>query len=251
MAKLNHEKRRHDGKPTLSARAEAVRRAAADTLLSTESRMSPQPAKSPRGGRGGFKGYSEDFETFWRLYPRKEGKGSAMRIWQRMSAADRHKAYASLKVQLGYLMEKKTNPKGNYCPHGDTWLRDRRFDDEVETTRPQQAYRPTGVGPGMVPFGKYRGQAIADIAESDPKYLEWMISVADSEPLRSEIGAALGAAARKQRSQAKAERRKLRKLAQCEANALHLQTAPQLGDDELARMNLALEQLGITDITLH
>jgi hypothetical protein len=73
--------------------------------------------------------YPSDFEAFWKLYPRATGKGDAFKSWQRLSAAQKRKAYESLQRQAPALQVKTRDPKGNLCPHPATWLNQGRFDD--------------------------------------------------------------------------------------------------------------------------
>ena len=71
---------------------------------------------------------AESFETFWKQYPRKEGKPKANR------------EYLKLANELGtdYLMQQlliwlshPSKKDRTYWPHAERWLRDRRFDDEL------------------------------------------------------------------------------------------------------------------------
>ncbi len=79
--------------------------------------------------------YTDDFNHFWELYPRKEGKGNAADVWSKLTLEQKRKAYASLKKQLSYLKSKMSLPEGNMCPHAATWLRQGRFDDEPKMQR--------------------------------------------------------------------------------------------------------------------
>lgn len=74
--------------------------------------------------------YSHDFEEFWKVYPRREGKGAAFRSWQRLNLDQKRRAYVALKKQLPSLTAKLNDPRDNYCPFPATWLNQGRFDDE-------------------------------------------------------------------------------------------------------------------------
>lgn len=72
--------------------------------------------------------YKEDFENFWKQYPRKEAKPKAAR------------EFAKLANELGadYLMQQlliwlshPSKKDRQYWPYAERWLRDRRFDDEL------------------------------------------------------------------------------------------------------------------------
>lgn len=76
--------------------------------------------------------YTEDFETFWKEYPKKVGKGGAFRAWKKIkpdaSAID--KMIAGVKLQRTTEQWKKD--KGQFIPNPETWLNQRRWEDEVE-----------------------------------------------------------------------------------------------------------------------
>lgn len=97
--------------------------------------------------------YTDDFEYFWKLYPRPVGKGVAFRSWQRLSMPQKRKAYAALVRQLADLKAKSRSPRGNICPHPSTWINQGRFDDEPE------AETPNGKSDSYS-FGKYVGATL-------------------------------------------------------------------------------------------
>jgi hypothetical protein len=70
-----------------------------------------------------------DFEAFWRLYPRRMAKVDALKAWGQISADERIEAYKSLPVHIAYWRSLDTLPQ--YLPLPATWLRGRRFLDEL------------------------------------------------------------------------------------------------------------------------
>lgn len=76
--------------------------------------------------------YSNDFEEFWKIYPRREGKAKASDSWERLTKPQKRKAYVSLKKQLSVLVERLSDKRGNFCPLPATWLNQGRFDDEPD-----------------------------------------------------------------------------------------------------------------------
>lgn len=92
------------------------------------------------------KAYPDDFDAWWKIYPRKEGKGAAARAWKNLKSSEKQRALDGLRVHLGFLISKISDPKGNFCPHASTWLYGKRFDDDVNPIKsiriPQ---RPDGV----------------------------------------------------------------------------------------------------------
>lgn len=74
--------------------------------------------------------YPNDFEEFWKLYPRREGKAAALKSWQRLSMPQKRKAYVSLKTQISELIKRAGDMRGNFCPLPATWINQGRFDDD-------------------------------------------------------------------------------------------------------------------------
>jgi len=100
--------------------------------------------------------YPDDFEAFWKEYPRRAAKGRAAKAFE--------KAMATLTVEKGsreasleYLLERTrafamsdTGKSGQYCPHAATWLNDARWGDDEETWKRKGSHeRSTTVGPGQ------------------------------------------------------------------------------------------------------
>lgn len=75
--------------------------------------------------------YPHDFEEFWKVYPRREGKAAALKAWQRLKLPQKRRAYVALKAQLPGLQARARDPRGNFCPHAQTWINQGRFDDDL------------------------------------------------------------------------------------------------------------------------
>ena len=85
----------------------------------------------PKGDNG--------FEEFWREYPRKVGKGAAVKAWEKIHPTNGMKELilAALKVQVGWDQWQKEN--GAYIPNPATWLNQRRWEDEgMAATEPER-----------------------------------------------------------------------------------------------------------------
>lgn len=94
------------------------------SLLSLEERKNP-----PTPQRGAA------FEEFWSLYPRKEGKGAARKVWDHLPPAQTRAALDGLRAQLPDMTRKERK----YQPMPVTWLRQARWEDEaVSATPPRQ-----------------------------------------------------------------------------------------------------------------
>jgi hypothetical protein len=80
--------------------------------------------------------YTEDFELFWKSYPRHEAKSLAM------------KAFKKVKVDINILLQaiaKQKNSKqwkDNIIPHASTWLNQSRWEDEIITKPTNDIFSP-------------------------------------------------------------------------------------------------------------
>jgi hypothetical protein len=76
--------------------------------------------------------YTPEFLEFWTLYPRKEAKGNAYKAYNQSIKKVTHKEIiGALKKSLPVMAQKEKE----YIPHPATWLNQRRWEDEVTTTR--------------------------------------------------------------------------------------------------------------------
>lgn len=75
--------------------------------------------------------FDERFETFWKTYPKKIGKGAAEKAWSRISSVEAvfEKIVGAVAVQVR--SEQWLKDGGQFIPHPATWLNQRRWEDEV------------------------------------------------------------------------------------------------------------------------
>lgn len=77
---------------------------------------------------------ADDFDDFWKLYPRKTAKKPAAQKWARMSKRDKQSA-------LDHLRRKPyADTEGQYIPHATTYLNQERWNDV-----PAQPTEPTDI----------------------------------------------------------------------------------------------------------
>lgn len=78
--------------------------------------------------------YPPEFEAFWKAYPLKKGKGTAVKAWAR--AVKGGVANETLIGAVGAALEKDQQwirDGGNYIPHPSTWLNSSGWEDEHES----------------------------------------------------------------------------------------------------------------------
>jgi hypothetical protein len=69
------------------------------------------------------------FENFWSQYPKKVGKLTAKRSWEKLSLDNQQKALEAIAEHRKYWAAKGTD--WEYIPHASTWLNNERFFDEI------------------------------------------------------------------------------------------------------------------------
>lgn len=92
-----------------------------------------------REGKGTLKRVLLD--RFWEFYPRKAGKGAAVKAWEALTDEDQE---AALSAAEGYgkAWQGATADDLRYCPHPATWLHQRRWEDDPTEWGPKKIQRP-------------------------------------------------------------------------------------------------------------
>lgn len=75
----------------------------------------------------------ERFERFWKVYPRKEGKGKAEDSFGKYQPDDALTDTMIKAVQAYKKTEQWQRDGGQYIPHPSTWLNQRRWEDSPKT----------------------------------------------------------------------------------------------------------------------
>ena len=89
----------------------------------------PDLNTSLEGGAGG----EQMFDSFWQLYPRKEGKAIALKAWKKLKADNGLFQTIDKALQLQRASPQWVKDGGKYIPHASTWLNGRRWEDELST----------------------------------------------------------------------------------------------------------------------
>lgn len=100
-------------------------------VLTTVVLHSKMKGNEMKGNEMNTIGYSSEFESFWKAYPRKVGKGNAWRAWQKLkpNKSLHEKILDSVIAHSSDAQWEKDD--GQYIPHPATFLNQRRFDDEI------------------------------------------------------------------------------------------------------------------------
>jgi len=71
-----------------------------------------------------------NFNEFYTLYPRKQGRRAAEKSWQRLSSQEQQEAYDALSNHIEYWKLKQTEK--DFIPHPATWINQGRWEDELD-----------------------------------------------------------------------------------------------------------------------
>lgn len=85
----------------------------------------------------------DDFEEFWKLYPRKCAKGDARKAWAQTAKIRPPIAQLLKAVYAARASEQWQKDSGSFIPYPATWLRGERWDDQLEVDL-SQLESPTG-----------------------------------------------------------------------------------------------------------
>jgi DNA polymerase elongation subunit (family B) len=69
------------------------------------------------------------FEQFWQQFPKKVGKLTARRSWEKLSQENQQKALEAIVEHRKYWSAKGT--EWEFICHASTWLNQERFEDEL------------------------------------------------------------------------------------------------------------------------
>ena len=107
--------------------------------------------------------YSAGFESWWKVYPRHEAKGGASKAWIKSIATIRQVQDATQEFAERWLIERtelyadaRRGKDQQFTPHPNTWLNDRRFDDDPSEWQRADSNSRNGqrggpiIGPGQV-----------------------------------------------------------------------------------------------------
>ena len=73
--------------------------------------------------------YNDQFDEFWKIYPKKVSKESAKKAWLKIKPNDDLVAKITKAVKDQKLSEREQQ----FIPHAATWLSAKRWEDEVTT----------------------------------------------------------------------------------------------------------------------
>jgi len=79
---------------------------------------------------------NSDFDEFWAAYPKKMAKGDARKAFGQTQAIRPPMKYLIEAVQKHCKQEAWMKDDGKFIPHPATWLRQERWEDQIEVVLP-------------------------------------------------------------------------------------------------------------------
>ena len=70
-----------------------------------------------------------DFDSFWKLYPRKTAKAEAQKAWAKLSPDHSLLAAINAGLTAHIVCADWVKDEGKFIPHGSTWINQRRWED--------------------------------------------------------------------------------------------------------------------------
>ena len=100
-----------------------------------------------------------DFDIFWKAYPKKVAKGDARKAWGQTERIRPDIATLLDAIQAQMASDQWRKNEGQFIPYPATWLRQERWDDELKVTLPgivnEKPWHETW--PGIVAKGQELG----------------------------------------------------------------------------------------------
>lgn len=88
---------------------------------------------------------AERFARFWKVYPKKVGKGIAEKVFLKLKPSEALTQRMISAIEQQKHSEQWSRDNGQYIPNPSTWLNQGRWEDEL-TVQPDVAARTTGSG---------------------------------------------------------------------------------------------------------
>lgn len=83
-----------------------------------------------------------NFETFWKIYPRKVAKKKALQVWNKIKFDPDTLKQILAAVAYQGKSDQWRKDDGKFIPHPATWLNAERWNDETKKEEPVQIARP-------------------------------------------------------------------------------------------------------------
>ena len=114
-----------------------------ESLVLNPSSLNPSSSKS--SAKHCLTGCNQnDFDSFWKVYPKKKSKGQAIKAFTRINPDEQLLATMIATIERAKNSADWLKEQGQYIPHPATWLNARGWEDEIPTGGNNGSTRATG-----------------------------------------------------------------------------------------------------------
>lgn len=86
------------------------------------------------------------FEQFWKIYPKKKSKGDAEKAWRSLKPDEALVDRILMAVEIQKTSADWVKDGGQFIPYPATWLRARKWEDEINPPGPERGDEPRKLG---------------------------------------------------------------------------------------------------------
>jgi len=122
---------------------------------------------------------ADEFDLFWKAYPRHVGKQKAKQEWAKAKLT-----FAEVEKQIAAWARSEdwTKDGGKFCPHPATWLHQRRWEDDAPYSEPERKEWDNPNPRSFIPAnlhlrGKYCNSLRAQLADGDESVRETLLKL--------------------------------------------------------------------------
>ena len=150
----------HPGCPTCQQILERVE-LLTKRLDDLEIKLEPKPTAPVR---------TEDFDLFWKLYPRKVGRLDAVRAFSRLTVRDRQLALEAV-ARYAKIWSGASPERQQFIKYPATWLRSRSWEDPEEEWRKVACPRAWAATTAPLPGKNTHAPTKREITENSPAWV--------------------------------------------------------------------------------
>lgn len=109
----------------------------ADKPVAAE-KQQDKPKVSQKKGSKKAKGKANGFDEFWAVYPNKKDKQKSRQIWDKLAPDAELKKQIVAAIKQQAKSEEWQKEGGKFIPYPSTWLRNRRWEDDITHTNTEE-----------------------------------------------------------------------------------------------------------------
>ena len=121
------------------------------------------------------------FDLFWEACPKKTGKGAAQKSWTKLRPSKELTAAIMASVERHKGCRKWQEERGRFIPNPATWLNQRRWEDEPDSTIPEKHKATLGSGNPVADLNRRVEQLRKQFPNKTPAEISAMLDAEDAQ----------------------------------------------------------------------